>query len=49
MTAGWLVDAAEQVGAGIEWRNLSLAVVNVDREIPKQYRSAMEAGSGRIA
>jgi hypothetical protein len=45
ITARWLVDAAEQVGADIEWRNLSLAVVNADREIPEQYRSAREAGT----
>ncbi len=44
MTSRWLVDAAGQTGADIEWRNLSLAVVNVDREIPEQYRSAVEAG-----
>ena len=44
MTSRWLVDAAGQTGADIEWRNLSLAVVNTDREIPEQYRSAVEAG-----
>jgi hypothetical protein len=44
MTARWLIDATEQVGADIEWRNLSLAVVNADREIPEQYRSAIDAG-----
>ena len=33
MTARWLIDAAEQVGADIEWRNLSLAVVNADRRV----------------
>lgn len=44
MTARWLVDASEQVGAHIEWANLSLAVVNADREIPEQYRSAIDAG-----
>lgn len=44
MTARWLVDAAEQTGADIEWRNLSLAIVNADREVPAQHRAAMEAG-----
>lgn len=45
ITSRWLVDATSRTGAAIEWRNLSLAVVNADREIPEQYRSAMEAGT----
>lgn len=44
-TSRWLVDAAGQTGAEIQWRSLSLGVVNADREIPEQYRSAMEAGT----
>ncbi len=43
MTSRWLVDAAEQTGATVEWHNLSLAVVNADREIPEQYRAAVQA------
>ena len=42
MTSRWLLDAAEQTGATVEWHNLSLAVVNVDKEIPEQYRAAVE-------
>ncbi|MGI9029889.1 MAG: DsbA family protein, partial [Ilumatobacteraceae bacterium] len=44
-TSRWLVDAAGQTGAEIHWRSLSLGVVNADRDIPEQYRSAMEAGA----
>lgn len=44
MTSRWLVDAAGQTGTDIEWRNLSLGVVNADREIPEQYRAAVAAG-----
>jgi len=43
MTSRWLVDAAAQSGTSIEWRNLSLGVVNADKEIPEQYRAAVDA------
>ena len=43
MTSRWLLDAAEQTGATVEWHNLSLAVVNADSEIPEQYRAAVKA------
>ena len=46
MTSRWLVDAAEQTGTHIQWRNLSLAVVNADREIPERYRAALAAALG---
>ena len=46
MTSRWLVDAAAQTGIDIRWRNLSLAVVNADREIPERYRAALAAGLG---
>ena len=46
MTSRWLVDAAGQTDTRIVWRNLSLAVVNADREVPEKYRAAMNAARG---
>ncbi len=43
MTSRWLVDATAQTGHDIRWRNLSLAVINADREIPEKYRAAVAA------
>src|SRR6266508_6705487 len=46
MTSRWLVDAATRTDTQIQWRNLSLSIVNADREIPEQYRAAIEAARG---
>jgi predicted DsbA family dithiol-disulfide isomerase len=46
MTSRWLVDAATRTDIQIEWRNLSLSVVNADRVIPEQYRAPLEAARG---
>jgi hypothetical protein len=46
MTSRWLVEATTRTDRRIQWRNLSLAIVNSDREIPEQYRAAL-AESGR--
>ena len=46
MTSRWLVDATAGTGVRIEWRNLSLLVVNENKEIPEQYRPALEAARG---
>ncbi len=43
MTSRWLVDATARTGREIRWRNLSLAVINADREIPERYRAAVAA------
>lgn len=43
LTSRWLVDATARSGTEIQWRNLSLAVVNAGDEIPEQYRSALDA------
>ena len=43
MTSRWLVDATARTGHQIRWRNLSLAIINADREIPEQYRAAVAA------
>lgn len=45
MTSRWLVDAAAQRNIGIEWRNLSLGVLNAGKEVPEQYRAKMAAGT----
>lgn len=41
-TSRWLVEAAGSRGLDIEWRNLSLAVLNADQDVPEQYRRPME-------
>jgi hypothetical protein len=46
MTSRWLVDAAAQTRTHIQWRNLSLSVVNAGREIPERYRAAMSSARG---
>ena len=46
MTSRWLVDAAAQTGTAIEWRSLSLGVLNKGREVPEQFRAPMEAARG---
>ena len=43
MTSRWLVDASARTGTDVQWRNLSLAVVNADREIPERFRAGMRA------
>jgi len=43
MTSRWLVDAAAQTGTDVEWRSLSLGVLNAGREVPEQYRAPMAA------
>lgn len=44
MTSRWLVDAAGQRNIEIEWRSLSLGVLNEGNEIPEAYRAAVAAG-----
>lgn len=43
MTSRWLVEATGAKGVAVEWRSLSLGVLNAGREIPEQYRAPMEA------
>lgn len=45
MTSRWLVDAAGQRGIDIQWRSLSLSVLNAGKDVPEQYRAAMAAGT----
>lgn len=45
MTSRWLVDAADQRNIDIQWRSLSLGVLNAGKEIPEQFRAAMAAGA----
>jgi 2-hydroxychromene-2-carboxylate isomerase len=43
-TSRWLVEVAQTRGLDVQWRPLSLAFLNADREIPEQYRAPLEAG-----
>lgn len=44
MTSRWLVEAAGQRDIEIEWRSLSLGVLDESNEIPEAYRAALDAG-----
>jgi hypothetical protein len=44
-TSRWLVDAASQRDADIEWRNLSLGVLNRGKDIPEQNRARLHAAA----
>ena len=44
VTSRWLVDAADQRGLTITWRNLSLSVLNADKPTPPEYVDAMRVG-----
>jgi DSBA-like thioredoxin domain len=44
LTSRWLVDAAGQRGIDVQWRSLSLGVLNAGKEIPEQFRAPMVAG-----
>lgn len=41
-TSRWLRTATERRGHTIDWRLMSLRILNEDKDIPEQYRSAME-------
>jgi len=43
-TSRWLVDIAEHLGLAVDWRPLSLAVLNAGREVPDEYLALMEVG-----
>jgi 2-hydroxychromene-2-carboxylate isomerase len=40
-TSRWLTEVADARGFDIQWRALSLALLNADSEIPEQYREMM--------
>jgi 2-hydroxychromene-2-carboxylate isomerase len=40
-TGRWLRDAAAQRGERVDWRLMSLAVLNADKDVPEQYREPM--------
>ena len=44
MTSRWLTEAAGARDIDIQWRSLSLAVLNEDKDIPDEYRAPMETG-----
>ncbi|MGA8124133.1 MAG: hypothetical protein WB967_07895, partial [Mycobacterium sp.] len=41
-TARWLTAAADKAGFDIEWRLMSLAILNEGRELPPPQRARME-------
>jgi len=45
LTSRWLTEAASDRGVTIEWRNLSLGVLNAGNEIPEEYRAPMDAAA----
>lgn len=47
-TSRWLVEVAQARGLDIDWRPLSLAVLNAGREISAQYRPVMEVGHATL-
>lgn len=44
VTSRWLVDAASQRNIEIQWRSLSLAVLDEGNEVPEAYLAALAAG-----
>jgi 2-hydroxychromene-2-carboxylate isomerase len=47
-TSRWLVDVARARRLTVDWRPLSLTVLNAGREIPAQYRAPMEVGHATL-
>ena len=45
LTSRWLVEVASDRALDIEWRNLSLAVLNAGNEIPEAHRSKIEVSA----
>lgn len=41
LTSRWLVDVAEQRALDIDWRSLSLSVINAGREVPDEHRARL--------
>lgn len=49
-TSRWLLGVAQRRGLRIHWRLMSLAIVNEDKAVPKQYQEPMAQGvrAGRL-
>jgi 2-hydroxychromene-2-carboxylate isomerase len=43
MTSRWLTEASAATGIPVEWRSLSLGILNEDQDTPEEYRPLMEA------
>ncbi len=43
-TSRWLTDVTGARGLSVDWRLMSLAILNEGKEIPEQYRAAMAQG-----
>lgn len=44
-TSRWLAEAAAARGVPVDWRVMSLAVLNADREVPEQWREHVARGA----
>jgi len=44
-TSRWLREVADARGVPVDWRLMSLAVLNADKEIPEQWREAVARGA----
>lgn len=47
-TSRWIRDVAARNGFAVDWRLLSLAVLNRDREVPEQYRAPLAWSVGAL-
>jgi hypothetical protein len=47
-TSRWLVEVARERGLSVDWRPLSLTVLNAGREIPEQYLAPMRVGHATL-
>lgn len=45
LTSRWLVDVAEQRALDIDWRSLSLGVINAEREVSEEHRARYEVSA----
>lgn len=45
LTARWLVEVAEERSIDVDWRSLSLSVLNAGSDIPEEYRAPMDASA----
>lgn len=44
-TSRWLADVAERHGVEVQWKLMSLALLNEDKEVPEEYREPIRQGA----